>query len=83
MNVVRMQEFRNRELVGVLRELLQLAERGSVSGMAFVVKVGRAAHRAGLTGDYSRNQDEALSAVVRLKERLLHQDQEDEEGSGT
>lgn len=82
MNVVRMQEFRNRELVGVLRELLQLAERGTVSGLAFVVKIGRKGHRSGLTGDYSRNPDEALSAAVRLKERLL-QEPSDEEGSGT
>lgn len=82
-NLVSLAEFKNRELVAVLKELTQLAERGQAHGLAFVVKVGRrGGHRLGLAGDYRRRPDEALSAAVRLKEMLLH-DPDDEEESGT
>lgn len=82
MNVVRLAEFRNRELVAVCRELLQLAERGEAHGLAFVVKLGRKSHRPGLCGDYSRNPAEALMATTRMKDRLLQDEDQDEE-SGT
>jgi hypothetical protein len=82
-NLVSLAEYKNREVVAVLRELTQLAEKGQARGLAFVVKVGRrGGHRLGLVGDYRRNPDEALGAAVRLKEMLL-QDPDDEEESGT
>jgi hypothetical protein len=67
----------------VLKELLDLAEAGQAHGLAFVVKIGHRKHLSGLTGDYARNADEALPAAVRLKERLLQEDAEDEEESRT
>lgn len=82
MNVVHLAEFKNRELVAVCRELLQLAEKGEAQGLVFVVKLGRKAHRPGLCGDYSRNPAEALAAATRLKQRLLADD-DLEEDSGT
>lgn len=73
MQVVSLSQYRSRELVAALKDLLELAERGQVRGLAFVAKIGRHGHRAGLTGDYSRNPDEALLAAVRLKEKLLQE----------
>jgi hypothetical protein len=79
--LVSLAEFKNRELVAVLKELLQLAENGQATGLAFVVKIGRRSN-CGLSGDYRRSPEEALSAAVRLKEHLLH-NPADEEQSGT
>jgi hypothetical protein len=79
MNVVRMTEFRNRELVAVCRELLRLAEKGEAQGLAFVVKLGRRSHRPGLVGDYTRNPEEGLAAAFRLRDSLLSYTPDDEE----
>lgn len=71
MNVVSLAEFRNRELVAVCRDLLDLFERGDGQGLAFVVKIGRKTHRPGLAGDYTSDPDEALVAAGLLWRRLL------------
>lgn len=84
MKLVSLASYRNRELVGVLKGLLEMAENGHAQGLAFVVKVGRGAHRTGLAGDYRRHPDEAVSAAVRLKEQvLLDPADEEQEESGT
>lgn len=82
MQVVSLVQYKNRELIAVLKELLQLAESGQAQGLAFVVKVGRRRHYSGLTGDYSRSPDEAIPAVVRLKETLLQQEPEESADEG-
>lgn len=82
MKLVNLVEYKNRELVAVLKGLTQLAESGQATGLAFVVKLGRGVHRPGLAGDYRRSPEEALAAAVRLKEQLL-QEPQDEEESGT
>lgn len=83
MRVVSLAQYKNRELIAVLREMLHLAEDGHAHGLAFVLKMGPKRHWSGLTGDYSRNPDEALPAAVRLKDRIAHEEPEDEESSGT
>lgn len=83
MRVVSLVGYKNRELIAVLKDMLQLAESGQATGLAFVLKAGRKRHWSGLTGDYARNPEEALSAALRLKERLMSEDLEDEEESGT
>lgn len=72
--VVSLAEYRNRELVEVLKGLLALAEDGSAQALGFVVKIGRS-HRAALVGDYRRQPGEALRGVLRLKERLLQEEE--------
>ncbi len=62
---------RNRDTVAVVKELLQLAESGQATGIAFVVKLGRNGHHAGIEGDYRRNPEEALPAASRLKAQIL------------
>lgn len=69
-NVVQLREFKNRDLVDTMRELLALAEAGHIEGHCFVVKLGAGDHRAGVTGDYKRAPAEALQATF-LMERFL------------
>lgn len=87
MHVVRLAEYRNRELVEVIRGLLQMAEDGDAQGLAFVVKMGRGDHRPGIAGDYKRFPDEALPATLRMERYLTKrqptaEDEEDFADSG-
>lgn len=70
MNIVSLVERRNRELVEVLRELLQLAEEGRIFGHAFVIKMGQDDHRAGVSGDYKRHPTEAMAATFMMERKL-------------
>lgn len=69
--MVQLAEFRNRELVAVLKELLLLAESNHALGLAFVVKLGPGIHHAGVTGDYLRFPEEAMAATFRLERQLM------------
>lgn len=71
MNLVNLKEYRNRELVAVLKGLLELAEDGTAQGLSFVVKLGKSEHRAGVAGDYRRRPEEALSATFRMERHLM------------
>lgn len=71
MRVVPLQARRNRKVVGVAKELLQLAETGCLHGLTFVAKLGPRDHRAGVVGDYRQRPEEAIIAVLRLKQKLL------------
>lgn len=71
MHVVRLAEYKNRELVAVIKGLLKLAEDGTAQGLSFVVKLGKTDHRPGLAGDYQRRPEEALAATVRMERHLL------------
>lgn len=69
-NLVDMTEFRNRETVATLRDMLELAEAGVIVGHAFVVKFGPGDHRAGWSGDYKRLPSEALTATFMMERHL-------------
>ena len=71
MQVVKLQTYKNRDVVAALKGLLEMAERGDVAGLAFVIKTGPHAHQAGAAGDYERYPDEALSATFAMKLRLV------------
>lgn len=66
-----MQAFRNRSIIAALEGLLEMAKRGDLVGFAFVIKTGPHQHHAGAGGDYERFPDEALSATLVLKWRLM------------
>jgi hypothetical protein len=74
MRVVSLDRFRNRKVVAVARELLQLAEQGDLQGLTFVAKFGRADHRAGIVGDYQRSRAEAVYAALQMKRQLLDEE---------
>lgn len=80
MHVVSLDKYKNRELIGALKDLLELAEKGRAHGLAFVVKLGHRDHRAGVAGDYKRFPEQALSATFQM-ERHLRESPDDFEES--
>lgn len=74
MRVVQLQRERNTRVVAVVKELLDLAAQGDLQSLAFVAKLGRKDHRAGVVGDYEENPAEAVYAAVRMKRRLTDDD---------
>lgn len=75
MQVVSLHGYRNRRVVAVARELLDLAERGGLHGLTFVAKLGPRDHRTGLVGEYENHPEQAVYAAARLKKRLLDDDE--------
>jgi hypothetical protein len=71
MHVVQMAQYRNRRVVAVARELLELAEAGGLHGQIFVAKLGPRDHRAGIVGDYEEHPEQAVFAAGRLNQRVL------------
>jgi hypothetical protein len=49
---------------------LDLAESGDLKGFCFVAKLDHGDHGAGLAGDYRRHPEQALPALLQLKEML-------------
>lgn len=69
MQVIKLDEYRNRDVVSALRDLLAMAENGEVQGLVFVAKLGQA-HRAGALGDYRLHPEQALPAATRMQRHL-------------
>ena len=74
MRVVELRRCRNRRVVAVAKELLQLAEDGDIDGLVFVVKLGPRDHRAGIVGEYQKHPEEAVFAALRMKNLLLEEE---------
>lgn len=70
MNIRNLANYRNRELVGDLKDMLRMAESGEISAVAVVVKFGPHDHRAGMLGTYKKNPSEALQATFILESKL-------------
>ena len=64
--VVQIAEYRNREIVEYLEQLLEAAKAGEVTGLAFAVKQGQWHATIGTLGDYSVDYVGALGVVARL-----------------
>lgn len=70
MKLIDMERYRRKEVVEALKALLEAAEAGDISGIAYVVKVGRSDHRAGTAGIYRRHPEKALQATFALERHL-------------
>ena len=70
MKLVKLDDYRNREVVAALKELTALAENGQLEGLVFIAKLGHADHRAGRAGCYKRHPEQALPAALMLKQYL-------------
>lgn len=57
-------------MVDKARKLLAMAESGRVKGFVFAAKLDDGDHGAGLAGDYRRHPEQALPALLQLKELL-------------
>lgn len=55
------------------REMLELAESGTLQGLAFVAKLGPRDHRAGIVGAYTERPEEAVYAAAKMKKELLEE----------
>lgn len=70
MQVVNLAQYRSREVIAALRELLEAAEAGEIRGLAYVVKVAPGDNRVGLAGVYKQCPEKALKAAFKLEKEL-------------
>lgn len=70
MSVTKIAEFRSKETVAVLEELLADARLGKITGFAFACKYGEKNHGIGLTGDYRKDPIEVLAVHGRIQHVL-------------
>lgn len=70
MQLVNLGQYRKQEVVSAARKLLAMAESGELKALCFVAKLDHADHGAGLAGDYKRHPEQALPALLQLKELL-------------
>lgn len=70
MQVVKLSKYRNRDVVEDLRNLLELAEKGRVEGLTYVIALDDGEHLAGMAGEYKRHPEKALQATFMLERHL-------------
>jgi hypothetical protein len=65
-DVLRISEYRNRELISFLEELTIEAKKGEVSGLAFAIVKRDCTHGIGVVGHYRDNPLLASGVIARL-----------------
>ena len=70
MQLINLEQYRQKEVVEALRALLKAAEAGDVQGIAYVVQVAPGDNRAGTAGVYRRHPEKALQATFALERHL-------------
>lgn len=71
MHVVKMSEFRNRDVLEELETLVELArKKGRVEGLTYVIALDDGQHLAGMAGEYKRHPEKALQATFMLERHL-------------
>lgn len=68
--VVQIGDFRGKETVAVLRELLVKASRGEVAALGFNVEFKDGTQKTGFTGRYRADPAEALRVANRMSQQL-------------
>lgn len=68
--VVRLGDYRNKETVAVLRELLVLASRGKIAALGFNVEFKDGSQKTGFTGKYQADPEQALRVANCMSQRL-------------
>jgi hypothetical protein len=66
MTVIRITEYRDRDTINVLEDLLKRAKRGEVRGICFAIKTDIGHHGIGLTGEYITDPTDVLAVVSRI-----------------
>jgi hypothetical protein len=74
--VVRLGDFRTRDSVSELRELLVKAARGDIAGITFAVELSDGTQRVGFTGKFRSDRAEAVKLAHHLGELLRHVENE-------
>lgn len=70
MTVTRLSEYKNKETVGVLEQLLAQARNGDISGLLFCVRLSSNHHAMGISGIYHADPTQAVTGCGRMKHRL-------------
>lgn len=70
MSVTRIEEFKNRETIETLEELLDQAKKGQIHGFLFCARQGEKSHLMGLSGDYRDDAILAVAVAARMIYRL-------------
>lgn len=66
MTVIRITEYRNRDTINVLEDLLARAKRGEVLGLCYAFKRNAGHHGIGLTGEYIDDPTDVLAVASRI-----------------
>lgn len=70
MAVVQLGDYRGKETMAVLRELLVKASRGEIAALGFNVEFKDGSQRTGFTGKYKLDPAEALRVANKMSQRL-------------
>lgn len=70
MAVVQLGDYRGKETMAVLRELLVKASRGEIAAFGFNVEFKDGTQRTGFTGKYKLDPAEALRVANKMSQRL-------------
>lgn len=68
--VIQLGDYKGKETVAVLRELLVLATKGKIGALGFNVEFTDGKQKSGFTGRYKFDPAEALKAANRMSQRL-------------
>lgn len=64
--VIRITEYRNRDTISALEDMLGRAKRGEIRGLCFSFKLDDKNHAMGLTGEYATDPTDVLAIASRL-----------------
>lgn len=70
MQVTRIEEYKSRETIKLLEELLERARLGEILGLVFCVRLGVKAHAMGVSGHYLEDPVMAIAVTARMNHRL-------------
>jgi len=68
--VIQLGDYKGKETIAVLRELLVRASRGEVSAFGFSVEFKDGSQKTGFTGKYKVDPQKALKVANRMSQRL-------------
>ena len=68
--VTKLDEWKNRDTVETLADLLEKARKGEISGLLFSVRLGAKHHAMGAAGEYLSDPMMAVGIAARMQHRL-------------
>lgn len=80
MQVVRMDEYKNREILSVLDHLASQARKGEIRGLAFCARNRNGGEEIGVSGDYRTDPAQAVNVACKMSWRLTKMQDEQEAG---
>lgn len=67
MAVVRIVEYKNRDTISALEDMLARAKAGQIQGLCFAYKIDDRNHGIALTGEYIEDPTDVLAVVSRIE----------------